>query len=203
MPRADPFRLDALLLERLAHAFGHCGGFVPVAGPRLDDEPVQQDVPERCFVALVAGLLLGFAEVRSRTVEVVDVAQPLSQLEHDAAVDGDRQRGRRVERVRAFGCIRIEAAAEEEIRADPRSERRRSERRLLVLASLEELAAPRCARCPPARGPPSPAYIASCVRQRARCITLSAASSACSVKFTAAGFALVPVVDLGERHQRP
>ena len=94
-PRADPLRLDALLVERIAHAVRQRCGVVPVAGPRLDDDLVEQDVPERRLVALVARLLLGLAEPRARAVEVVDVAEPLPELEDDAAVDRRRQRRRR------------------------------------------------------------------------------------------------------------
>ncbi len=90
-PRPDALRLDALLVERVAHTLREGGGSVPVPGPCLDDDLVQEDVAERRVVTLVACLLLGFVEFRSCTVQVVDVPKPLAELEHDAAVDRRRR----------------------------------------------------------------------------------------------------------------
>ena len=202
-PRADPLRLDTLLLERVAHAVRQRGSCFPVAGPRLDDELVQQDVPERRFIALVAGLLLGIGETRSSAVEVVDVAQPLPKLEDDAVVDGDRRRRPgRFEPVRALGRLRIEPAAEEQVRAHPRCERRRGECRLLCLDSVEELAGGACraARLLEIHR----AGVHRELREAASALD-QAVGSLERLLGQADGrrLALVPVVDLGERHQCP
>ena len=73
-PGIDPFPADPELLEGIAHLLRQPRGVVPLAGPGLGDDPVQEDVGERRLVALVARRLLGGGQACPRAVEIVDVA---------------------------------------------------------------------------------------------------------------------------------
>ena len=178
------------------------GGVVPVAGPRLDDDLVQEDVAERRVVALVARLLLGFVESRARAVEVVDVAEPLAQLEHDPAVDRHRQRRRRqLQRLCALCRRRVVPVPEEELGTHTCTERRGGERRLVRLVPLEKLArrAGRVARLlevDRARVHRELGETTGALQQAVGALD-RLRQQACGGRF-----ALVPVVDLGERGQR-
>ena len=65
-------------------------------------------------------------EVAARAVEVVDIAQPLPELEDDARVDGRRRR-ERLELERALGGCPVEPVAEEEVGAHASAECQRDE----------------------------------------------------------------------------
>src|SRR5436305_14734649 len=112
-PDADTARCHPLLLEREDQLVAELGSALPVTGPGLEDELVEQDVRERRFVALVACLLLGRLELCTRSLEVVHVAKPLPELEADAAVDR-RRRALRLERGGPLRGLAIEALAEKE-----------------------------------------------------------------------------------------
>ena len=145
-PRIDPLGLDPELLERIAHLSGELRRLAPPARPGLDDDAVEQDVGERRLVALVARRLLGCGEPRPRAVEVVDVAQPLAELEDDPRVDRRRRR-LALEAAGPLGRLRVEALAEEEVGPHPRAERRRDEARLGLGERLEQLERSTCRGC--------------------------------------------------------
>ncbi len=90
-PRVDPLGFHTELLERVAHLSGELSRMAPPARPRLDHDAIEQDVGQRRIVPLVARRLLGLGEPRPRAVQVVDVPQPLPELEDEPRVD---RRGR-------------------------------------------------------------------------------------------------------------
>ena len=119
-------RTDPVLAEGVEHAFSELRRPGQVAGPGCDDHPVEQDVGERRLVALLARLLLGPLEMRTRAVEIVDVAEPLPELEDDARVDR-RRWAALLERERAHRRLPVEAVPEEEVGTYARAQRRRDE----------------------------------------------------------------------------
>ena len=103
----------------------------PRTGPKLDEQPVEQDVDEGGVVALVLRGLLRFAEPPPRPIEVVDVAEPLAELVHDAVVDCGR-RSRTLEYKRALCSELVVAVADEEVDPHQVREREREEARVSV-----------------------------------------------------------------------
>src|SRR5581483_8338432 len=92
---------------------------------------VEQDVGERRLVSLFPRLLLGTLEMRTGAVEVVDVAEPLAELENDARVDR-RRRAALLERQRPHRRLLVEAVAEEQVGTYTCAQRRRDEARIGV-----------------------------------------------------------------------
>ena len=64
--------------------------------------------------------------MEARAVEVVDIPQPLAELEDDARVDGCRRR-ERLELERALRGCPVEPVAEEEVGTHAGAERERDE----------------------------------------------------------------------------
>ena len=125
-PDAAGAHVDPGEREPLVRVVGELRSELPVAGPALEQRPVEEDVEERRLVALVHGGVLGKFEVAARAVEVVDIAQPLPELEDDARVDGGRRR-ERLELERALGGSPVEPVAEEKVGANPSAESQRDE----------------------------------------------------------------------------
>ena len=136
-PRARALGLHSLLGERVGHPLGQLLGLTPLASPGLDDHPVEQDVRQRRVVALVARSLLCLLEVGSRASEVVDVTEPLAQLEDDPLV---RSSGGSLpfEGERPLGGLPVEAFAEEEIGPHPGAQGRSEEARLGIGEVVEQ-----------------------------------------------------------------
>ena len=128
---------DPLLAEGVEHAFRELRRPGQVAGPGRDDHAIEQDVGERRLVALLVRLLLRLLEVRTRAVEVVDVAKPLAELEDDARVDCRRWVAL-LERERPHRRLPVEAVAEEEVGTHARAQRRRDEAGIGVRNALEQ-----------------------------------------------------------------
>ena len=137
-PRIDPPVLDAELLECLAHLPGEFLRLAQASRPGLDHDAVEEDVRERGLVPLRGRLPLGFSQTRTRAVEVVDVAAPLAELEHEPRVDRGRRRDL-VEPARTVRRLRVEALAEEEVGADPGAERLADESRLRLGDTVEQV----------------------------------------------------------------
>ena len=119
-PNVARVHTDARQLKELVHPVAKRGGTAPVTRPALEQGAVEQNVGERRLVALVERRTLRKLEVAASAGEVVDVAEPLAELERDARVD--RHGGRRgsFELERALRPLAVETVAEEEVGADSR-----------------------------------------------------------------------------------
>ena len=98
LPVDGDVRTTELIADR-GQSLGDLFGARPVAVPELENQPVEQDVDEGGLVAFLLGCVFGLGKLQPCAVELVDVAQPLAELERDPVVD--RRRLRRVPRARA------------------------------------------------------------------------------------------------------
>ena len=199
-PRAHSLGLHALLCERVGHAGREGLGLVPPSRPRLDDHAVEQDVRERGLVALVPRCLLGLHEMGSRTVEVVDIPEPLTELEDDPLVGGGRG-SIALELECPPGGVGVEPLAEEEVGSHAGAQGGRDEARLGVGQAVEQ-----CKRG--ARGGSRLGQVdRSCVHRDRRMAAgldhrVAGVEERHLGKRGGCRLALPPIVDLGEREQR-
>ena len=111
-------RTDARQPEELVCSVAQGGANAPVPGPALEQRAVEQDVGERRLVALVERRTLRKLEIAASAGEVVDVAEPLAELERDARVNGGRRRRCfELELERTCRRLAVETVAEEEVGA--------------------------------------------------------------------------------------
>ena len=141
------------------------------------------------------------SRLRTRAVEIVDVAKPLAELEDDARVDC-RRWAALLERERPHRSLLVEAVAEEEVGTHARAQRRRDEAGIGVRNALEQRQrlprGGRRLRKVDSAGVQGDGGVAAGlengiagVRERLLC------------ERRRRGLAAAPVVDLDERQQRP
>ena len=142
-PYVARVRTDARQLEELVRPVAKRGGTAPVTRPALEQRAVEQNVGERRLVALVERRTLRKLEIAASAGEVVDVAEPLAELERDPRVDGRRRR-RCVELELERPCRRlaVETVAEEEVGAHSCRQRSCDQRRVCIRVSPQDLERP-------------------------------------------------------------
>ena len=157
--------VDAGEREPLVRAVGELRGEFPVTGPALEQHPVEEDVGERRLVALVQRGVLRQVELPARAVEVVDIPQPLAELEDDARVHLRRRRAASSSSARSalLGRDRRRGRGRRALERRVRARRAQGRR----FAACEELGAARAASAARTRSL-VPAQLAIAAWQRAR-----------------------------------
>ena len=136
LPVDGDVRATELIADR-GQPLGDLFGARPVAVPELENQPVEQDVDEGGLVAFLVGCVFSLGKLQPCAVELVDVAQPLAELERHPVVDCRRLR-RCLELERPLRSLPVEAVTREQIRAHEACERERADSRVGAQA-LERL----------------------------------------------------------------